>query len=61
MEPDSIPGRIFLKLEAWMLLQFRQLVMRPLDKDIDGLVIPGSPRGMNFASKDNFYEALGME
>jgi hypothetical protein len=45
MEPDSIPGRIFLKLEAWMLLQFWQLAMRPLDKDIDGLVIPESPRG----------------
>ncbi|KAG1851416.1 hypothetical protein F4604DRAFT_1934107 [Suillus subluteus] len=54
-------SQILLKLGAWMLLRFRQLAMIPVDADLDGLVIPRSPRGMNFESEDDFYEALGME
>ncbi|KAG2354617.1 hypothetical protein BDR07DRAFT_1382094 [Suillus spraguei] len=54
-------SQIFLKLGAWMLLRFRQLAMIPFDTDVDGLVIPDSPRGMQFANANHFYEALGME
>ncbi|KAG1830501.1 hypothetical protein DFJ58DRAFT_736936 [Suillus subalutaceus] len=54
-------SQILLKLGAWMLLRFRQLAMIPVDADLNGLIIPQSPRGMNFNSEDDFYEAIGME
>ncbi|KAG2063550.1 hypothetical protein BDR04DRAFT_1123183 [Suillus decipiens] len=54
-------SQIFLKLGAWMLLRFRQLAMIPFDDAVDGLVIPDSPRGMQFTNEHDFYEALGME
>ncbi|KAG1718477.1 uncharacterized protein EDB91DRAFT_1090035 [Suillus paluster] len=58
---DEGNSQILLKLGAWMLLRFRQLAMIPMDADLNGLVIPQSPRGMNFNSENDFYEALGME
>ncbi|KAG2045585.1 hypothetical protein BDR06DRAFT_1015501 [Suillus hirtellus] len=58
---ESGNSKIFLKLGAWMLLRFRQLAVLPVDADVNGLVIPQSPRGMSFDNEDDFYEALGME
>ncbi|KAG1719707.1 uncharacterized protein EDB91DRAFT_1257449 [Suillus paluster] len=54
-------SHVFLKLASWMLLRFRQLSHADIDDEVNGIVIPGSPRLMEFKNEDDFFEALGME
>ncbi|KAG2136435.1 hypothetical protein DEU56DRAFT_756341 [Suillus clintonianus] len=54
-------SRIFLKLATWILLRMRQLANRPIDGEVDGILVPESPAFLEIDNDANFHEALGMD
>jgi hypothetical protein len=53
-------SQIFLKLGAWILLQFRQLTKSPIHGSVKELLIPDHPASFEFANDADLKEALGM-